>query len=45
MGRLHSVTNGSFLEAKLQWRLSGNELEKMAIVSIDPEGTVELPMS
>lgn len=30
---LHSVTNGSFREAKLQWRLSGNELEKMAVVS------------
>jgi len=33
MGRLHSVTNGSFREAKLQWRLSGNELEKMAVAS------------
>ncbi|MBP9229596.1 MAG: hypothetical protein KBF41_16145 [Azonexus sp.] len=27
------MTNGSFREAKLQWRLSGNELEKMAVVS------------
>ena len=33
MGRLHSLTNGSFREAKLQWRLFGDELETMAVVS------------
>ena len=26
LGRLHSVTNGWFREAKLQWRLYGDEL-------------------
>jgi len=32
-GRQHSVANGCFREAKLQRRLFGDELEKVAVLS------------
>jgi hypothetical protein len=41
MGRLHSVTSGSFREARIQGPLSGDEIGKRSVIS-RPEAVLKI---